>query len=360
MSNYIPAPVVSAETLEELGERLVESIMDNCPTLTEFGPTSVVKQLAGALALGLDLHKYFSNVTVQKQQQNFYSKLGLEMIDSTKAVCDLTFTLQQVLDYDMVLNIGTMVQSNTTPPVIYETTEILTIPAGEISGTVKAQAKEYGSNYRVKAGVLTKMRSPIGNIANVTNTVSSGGQDQETIDESIQRMRGILQTNYVAVTPASYETIAEQVSGVYRAKCYPTSSYYFRSIDHPSQAVLLIQPDTGQDPDTLVETVDSYMRNYRIAGVPIDIRIPDSATINVSVQVKLANLTLAQAQTAIRTSLENAFKDWDWMLPVTIYHIRSIILNTEGIVSCAVISPVDETILGKYTLPILGTLSVTT
>lgn len=360
MSNYIPAPVVSAETLEELGQRLVENIMDNCPTLTEFGPTSVVKQLAGALALGLDLHKYFSNVTVQKQQQNFYSKLGLEMIDSTKATCDLTFTLQKALDYDTVFNIGTMVQSGTNPPVIYETTEILTIPAGETTGTIEAQAQQYGSNYRVKANVLTKMRSPIGNVASVTNTISSGGQDQETVDEAIQRMRGVLQTNYVAVTPASYETIAEQVSGVYRSKCYPTSSYYFRSIDHPSQAVLLIQPDDGQDPDILVATVDNYIKNYRIAGVPIDIRVPDSTIVNVEAQVKLAGITLQQAQTAIQESLVTAFKDWDWMLPVTVYHIRSIILNTEGIVSCAIVSPADEIILGRYTLPILGTLSVTT
>lgn len=360
MPNYIPAPVVSAETLEELGQRLVENIMDNCPSLTEFGPTSVIKQLAGALALGLDLHKYFSNVTVQKQQQNFYSKLGLEMIDSTKATCDVTFTLQKTLDYDTVFNIGTMVQSNTVPPIIYETTEILTIPAGETTGTTTAQAKEYGSNYRVKADVLTKMRSPIGNVSSISNTASSGGQDQETIDESIQRMRGILQTNFVAVTPSGYETIAEQVSGVYRAKCYPTSSYYFRSIGHPSQAVLLIEPEDGQNPETLIETVDNYMRNYRIAGVPIDVRIPDSAVINVEVQIKLAGITLAQAQTAIHDSLVNAFKDWDWSLPVTVYHIRSIILNTEGVVSCAVISPVDETTLGKYTLPVLGTLSVTT
>lgn len=352
-------PTVDDRSVDDFGEEILTNLLTSCPQITEFGPTSVTKQLTGAHAYFVQLLQYLANKAVQKLKHAYMEKQGLEKREASYATCDLTFTLHEALNHDYVITSGSRVQTNTTPPVIYATDETLTIPTGETTGTVSATAIEIGSLSRVTANQLTVLRTPLAYVSGVTNTASSGGEDEETDEEATLRLQGVLETDYKACTPSSFESLAEQVTGVYRAKCLPTTDYYAPTHTSPSKTVLLIQPATGYNEATVLSSVENYLEDLRVVGWDLDIRICDWVEVNPTLQIR-TSLSNQAAVTALTTSFEEAFYDWEWGKELSLIDIRSIALSTENIVHCAVASPDNDVQIGKFALPVLGTVTVTT
>lgn len=354
----VPTPLVDSRTIQELGEAMVLGIAESCPSITEFGPTSVTKQLAGALAIALDIIKYLANTTVAKQQQNFYNKLGLTLREATYATCSVTFTLHAGLDHEVVIPKGSQVQTSSNPPIVYETTENLIIPTGSIFGTVTAQCTTIGSSGRVNAGTLTVRRSPLAYVQSSTNTTSTGGDDEETLEDGLTRLQGVLQTYYVGASASSLESLANQVTGVYRAKCWRQTNYYIPTDSDPSETVLILQAAEGAK-NSLIENVSNYINDKILVGWPIDIRLIDEFAVNVSASVRYSG-TLQNVTTEITTAFNQIFRDWEWQKPVTVSAIKSIILSAPSVISCMVELPNTDMVIGKFGLPVLGTLSITT
>ncbi len=86
---------------------------------------------------------------------------------------------------------------------------------GAVSGTTAVQATVGGANTNVGAGKLTTLSSSPANVASTTNTTdASGGADEETALEAIERGPTEYAARDVACSDEDYETFAVKVLGV--------------------------------------------------------------------------------------------------------------------------------------------------
>lgn len=355
----IEKPNVDDRSEQELAQSILSAILDKCTEVTEFGPTSVTAQLTGAMAFFVGILQFLANRSVQELKTTFMSFLGLERQEASKATCELTFTLQQALDHDFTIRKGQKVQTNTDPAIFYETTEDLTIEEGNLIGSVYAQSVYAGLTQRVQAGALTVLSSPLAYVDTVTNTSSVGGLDSETVDEATTRLQGVLQTHYRAITPLGFEDLAEQVPGVYRAKCWALTDYYAPEFQSPSKCTVVVYPEIGNGDQQLLNAVEAYIDTRRTLGWPVRYILPHWVGIDVSVDVRTDETSLQQVTNNIRSLLNSAFKDWEWRRPITMGEVKSIVLGADGVVSCKMNKPATDFVMGKFNMPKLGELEVT-
>lgn len=359
MSIKIEKPNVDDRSEQELAQSILSAILDKCTEITEFGPTSVTAQLTGAMAFFVGILQFLANRSVQELKTTFMSFLGLERREASKASCTLTFTLQQILDHDFTITKGQRVQTNTEPAIVYETTEDLTIEEGVLTGSVSAQSIYTGSMQRVQAAALTVLSSPLAYVDTVTNTVSSGGLDSESVEEATTRLQGVLQTHYRAITPLGFEDLAEQVPGVYRAKCWALTDYYAPEFKSPSKSTVVVYPVVGYGDQALLDAVEAYIDTKRTLGWPVRYILPHWVDVDVSLEVRTDETSIQQVTNNIASELTSAFKDWEWRKPVTMGEVKSIVLGAKGVVSCKMNQPTTDFVIGKFNMPRLGALEVT-
>ncbi|HOO97887.1 MAG TPA: baseplate J/gp47 family protein [Caldisericia bacterium] len=361
MSIDITAPTIDPRTIDEIAQDTLTTILDNDDLeITEYGSASPIAQLVGMIALLTKAEAEVAQKAVVALKQGFYYLLGLDMQTETYATCEATFTLEEALGYDLDIPSGTRLATTTSPQIIYETTEEETISAGETEKTVTMQATRAGSAYRVGVDDLTVYLGSTPFIDyQVSNTASTGGTDSETAEEAILRMQAAVGTRGIACTTEQFEGQAEQVSGVYRAKCYYTTEYSSPSTTSPGMTTVIVQPDDQAGTSTLLTEVESHFEDIRIAGFPVQFKLPSWFDIDVTTEVRLGSSSLATVTTNIEEALEEAFKDWEWQEPVTMESVKSVIRGAVGVVNCKLTLPSSDTEIGKFGLPRLGTLTVT-
>lgn len=108
---------------------------------------------------------------------------GLERLPATAATDMVQFTLSAEQNRNIFIPAGTRV----TPDglIFFETVESLTIPAGTLTGEVKIESQELGSEFNeIEAGSINTLVDPIEFIDSVTNLYGTdGGDDGEQDDE---------------------------------------------------------------------------------------------------------------------------------------------------------------------------------
>lgn len=363
----VTAPSINLYTTDELAQAVLTSFLNYInvrhPTnpITEFGPGTIVAQLAGAMGLDISSLYTVADAAIPALKPAHFAILGTEKQDASKATCDLTFSMVSPQIVDITIPIGTKVRTNDTSltnQIYYLTTEAGVLEAGETSITLEAEAQLEGQAYRVRAGVLNVISSSLPYITSVTNTLSIGGYDAETDYEAADRLQGILQTYYVASSPSSYEALAEQVSGVYRAKSYRCTDYTAPTITTIGHTTLIVQGEANET-DELIDSVETYLDDKWVGANYTHIHAPSYVLINITADVRIHTLDFSTVQTNIETAFSDAFKDWEWQLNVTPLDIKNIILSAEGVTTCRLTLPEDTVNMGKFGLPKLGTLMLT-
>lgn len=110
-------------------------------------------------------------------------------------------------------------------------------------------AEEYrvggGTRGNVPAGSLTALTSPVPGVDSrgVTNLeAAQGGADEETLREIESRARVALRHNDRAVAMEDFETLAEEVGGVARAKALPLFHPHYPEIEVPGVVTVIVIP----------------------------------------------------------------------------------------------------------------------
>lgn len=365
--NKVIAPNIITETADQIAQNILTQFINLVNTrhpdnpITEFGPATITAQLAGAMSLDVYANYVVANTAIPALKPAFFSILGTTKQEATKASCYITFHLDSPQIIDIQIPQGTKVSTNDENlinQITYITTEAKTIIAGETSTTVLALASISGVSQRVRANVLTKALTSTPYITSITNTASQGGYDEETDYQAADRLQGILQTYYVASSPSSYEALAEQVQGVYRAKCYRGTDYFAPEQFVAGHSTIIIQGDS-EETDQLISDVFNYLDDKRTAANYTHIQKPSYVNINITAEVRIHTYTLATVIQNINEKLLNEFKDWEWQKNITPIDIRNIILSAEGVVSCRLFNPSDVTTIGKFGLPKLNNLEIT-
>ena len=142
---------------------------------------------------------------------------GIVRQASSRATGQLTFRLSNAQTGAVSVETGTVCMTEGT--VRFRTTEPGTIPAGEISVTVAAEAVEAGSSGNVGAGTVHVLTAcPVAVTAVTNEKAFTGGLSEETDEELRQRILDSFQRLPNGANAAWYELTACRHEGVAAAK----------------------------------------------------------------------------------------------------------------------------------------------
>ncbi len=144
------------------------------------------------------------------------------------------------------------------------------------------------------AGAINRTNISIGFVSGINNPeVTSGGCDQETIQQALQRTAAALKHGYRAVTASDYEALALEASrNIWKAKCFANYNWQGQR-ELGSVTLVILQKDFQQGQDffsNLKEQVYKYISS-RVSGNIVDLNrfyIAEPLFLELSVKVELS------------------------------------------------------------------------
>lgn len=135
-----------------------------------------------------------------------------ERTPAAQASTTLTFTLSATQASSVTIPVGTRVTTE-SKTLFFATSEVLVIPAGDTSGSVKAYCTVSGADGNgLSAGALSVLVDPVPYVASVTNTETGGGADIESDDSYRERIHTAPERFSGAGPSGAYEYWAKTAS----------------------------------------------------------------------------------------------------------------------------------------------------
>ena len=149
---------------------------------------------------------------------------GLIRKEAVKATGEVTFSVVDASESDIVIKKGTVVATVGPVAKSYETVEDATLLAGQKSVKVKVVAVQGGSDYNVSENTVTVMVTPPLNISAVVNkSAFKGGFDKETDEVLRKRVLASYQDISNSTNAVYYKRLALSVDGIHSASVVPCS-----------------------------------------------------------------------------------------------------------------------------------------
>jgi uncharacterized phage protein gp47/JayE len=143
--------------------------------------------------------------------------IGYTRIAARKATGTVTFSMSTPATEDITIPSGTRV-ATADESVVFKTTEVAILQAGQTSVDVTIEAVEAGSAGNVAANTITKIVDPVSGIESVTNAnPTENGRDAETDEEFRYRIKATIQSLGKATLDAIVAKV-RNVEGVKSAK----------------------------------------------------------------------------------------------------------------------------------------------
>ncbi len=226
---------------------------------------------------------------------------GIVRQASSRATGQLTFRLSNAQTGAVSVETGTVCMTEGT--VRFRTTELGTIPAGEISVTVAAEAVETGAGGNVGAGAVHVLTAcPVAVTAVTNEEAFTGGLSEET-DEALRvaecwiaflRLPNGANAAWYELTACRHEGVTS-AKAVGRARGVGTVDVYVSTPEGvPGQALL-----------TELQTV--FQKSREIA-VDVQVKAPEAVEVNMTLTVKPAEGTAFEAaKAAVESELAGFF-----------------------------------------------------
>jgi hypothetical protein len=206
-------PQIDDRSEEELVQRaynIVAQVSNN--TLNDFTDGDPLGVLIRAQAFAAAEFLYRVNKLPLSLLISFLGIVGIERKLESFAKVNLTFTLTAPRQTPYQIPKAFEVSSQ-NGQFRFFTDGVLTIPAGNLTGSVTATAFEPGAAYNIPAYTLISVKQPLAFLAGVTNlTSASGGSNAETIEEALNRGLAELRKKNL-VSAVDFEQQAELVMG---------------------------------------------------------------------------------------------------------------------------------------------------
>ena len=277
---------------------------------------------------------------------------GIVRQASSRATGQLTFRLSNAQTGAVSVETGTVCMTEGT--VRFRTTEPGTIPAGEISVTVAAEAVETGSSGNVGAGTVHVLTAcPVAVTAVTNEKAFTGGLSEETDEELRQRILDSFQRLPNGANAAWYELTACRHEGVAAAKAVG------KARGAGTVDVYVSAPD-GIPSEKLLTELQTVFQKSREIAVNVQVKAPTAATVNVAVTVKTAEGTdFANVKTAVEADLAEQFNGKLLGRGVKLAELNSRIYALPGVENCHITAPAADLAANDTVLPVLGTVTVT-
>ncbi|NCC67987.1 MAG: baseplate J/gp47 family protein [Clostridia bacterium] len=276
---------------------------------------------------------------------------GLERTEAVCAEGNIRFVVNSATT-DIAVAKGTVCMNAAGTEFL--TTEQGLIPAGSTYCDVAAAAREGGSFGNVPAESVCYMSlAPVGVVRCYNPMAFSGGADEETDDN----LRARIFASYASLPNGSnsayYEQAALDTDGVAAVAVRPCERG-LGTVD------IIISGADGLPSQSLIDTLQDKLDEQREICVDIDVLSPTAVTVNISVQVEIADGfdkddTLAAVEDAIGALFDGKLLGKNVLLA----KLGSVIFAVEGVENYVITLPTADVAVSATQLPVAGTVTVT-
>lgn len=190
------------------------------------------------------------------------------------------------------------------------------IPVGNVNNTAaNVVAREYRTGGGRRGNVAaTTLKSLLTSVEGVDENsilnllASTGGRDEETLDEAKKRAPRALKSKCRAVTNEDFEQLAMQSSNVKRAKALPLHHPGFPGVSVPGVVTVVIVPDSDEPnpmpSEGTLRTVCAYLNQRRLLTTELYVVAPTYQKVEIEAEVVAKNTAdLAEVKEAIDRAL---------------------------------------------------------
>lgn len=129
--------------------------------------------------------------------------IGIVRDPATQATGEVAFSRDSAANTDYTIPSGTFVQTDAREPIVFETTETVTLSNSSTSVTAGIEAIDAGVDGNVGSNTITVMPDPPVGVQSVTNSAATiGGSEEESDDELRERAKEELAEGSRASAPA--------------------------------------------------------------------------------------------------------------------------------------------------------------
>jgi uncharacterized phage protein gp47/JayE len=282
--DYVP------QTEDELRNVIETELQAQLGSNIDLTENSVLSNLARAVAAAIasnqeaSLNEVYDAAYLETSSgeslDNVVAILGIERRDPVRATGVVEFTSQNSVTQDRVIQQGTRVQTDSDNPVVFETTESVTMSNGTSSVQATVRAVDGGSEGNLASNTLVVLPSPPNFVDGVTNpdptgdpnfTDTSGttlvvGRDEESDEELRDRAQSTITTGGDATVDALTSAVVNEVTGATSVRVYenPTSNDNTGSGGLPpySFEAVVLGGNSNDVAQTIFETKAVTARSY--------------------------------------------------------------------------------------------------
>jgi len=165
----------------------------------------------------------------------------------------------------------------------YFVTEDTVLAENQSEVSVKVEAENYGSNYNLISGYITRIVTPISGVDYITNNVDwilEAGTDQETDDSLRQRYFEKWGELTSGANEKAYQSWAKSIPSVSDAIVIPTPRGNY-TVD------VIILTNSGLPSQQIIDEVASLIEEKRPIGVDVQIKAPLEVNVNIDITLHI-------------------------------------------------------------------------
>lgn len=276
---------------------------------------------------------------------------GMERKTGTHAQGVVRFENSTPATQDRIIPVGTVCM--TAGLVRFETVEKAVLPAGALSVDVAVRAVESGTAGNVSAETITTMAiAPLGVSSCRNPEACFGGEDVEEDEALRQRILATFRRLPNGANAAYYRQEALSFDQVAQAVVVPRP----RGV---GTVDVVVSTPAGLPEQDLLEEMTAYFEQRREIAVDVQVRAPETVTVDVAVQVAAKE---SADPARVRATVEEALRGWftGHRLGEKVLRVRlgDLIYQCGGVENYVISAPTADVAVEADQLPVLGALTV--
>lgn len=279
---------------------------------------------------------------------NIAKECNLTRQTPKKATGWLVFYIDEEMDKDLIIPVGTICSNSKNKYLQYITTEQGVISAGETRTSVNAEAMECGEEYNCGNGSVNTIVNPCTGIGGVKNYGAfSGGADSESDARLRNRIYAYLENTNNGISQKALENRVMNIDGVMGCSVSNSydniviavktatntlsdemydlidneakwlklfSIYYSIELAYPVYVETKILCSKNIDTEEITSQVKNYLNSLNVADVPTELGferyLKDNTNIEVmGLQVKFSHATITKTNYAFAGDVEVEYYD---------------------------------------------------
>lgn len=276
---------------------------------------------------------------------------GIVRIPAEAASGSVTFFLEEVRTTAVEIPAGIL--CTTAGGAEFVTTEMGTIPIGQLRCTLAATAVQTGAAGNVPAQTVIQMIQPPVGVVRCENTEPfTGGRDTEGDASLRQRLLNSYRTLPNGANAAYYESQVLAVPGVLATEVYPKA----RGV---GTVDIIVASTSGLPTQTLLQEVQAQLDERREICVDICVKAPETEAFDVELSIAVeSGYDGSEVQARVRLAVLELFTGARLGKGLLMAELGHVVYTVPGVANYRIALPQTDVPAKAGVLPVLGNLTV--